>query len=268
MGNSSLLYWKTISRFHIVEPEFALQSRLRLNRKLESSLFKMQMENPSMSILNAFKLFSLGLHLVAGPFLPSEVLFESIESKTSNGGPVFNKISLEQTDTHDVWTMKQSHHGKHAKNWDLIQIKVHTKNKTATYHQLDKEGKEIEFKTSCFRCHAGGPRYIRPKAGLSFTQKLQVQKWNWLIKSYGDIKNSESKAIAVRKVPFNESKTDHPITIKSCTHCHYQGGPRAPLTSAHKLTIKHLIKTKQMPPWPYKMTKKDQKALKRFIYGF
>jgi hypothetical protein len=225
-----------------------------------------------MSILSVFKILSMSLSLLTGSHLPNQVFFESLESKTEKQEPIYNKISLIQEENRDIWKMKQSHHGPEAKEWDTIQIIVDKSSKPykASYHQLNEKGEEIEYRTSCFRCHSGGPRYIRPKSKLSFKEKLQVQKWNWLIKSYGDVETIQAKETFVRQVPLKEKEQEHQYSLnsKACLSCHYKGGPRAPLSIAQRGTIKHLVKTGAMPPWPYKLTAKEKAEVKQFIYQF
>ncbi|MFT6067943.1 MAG: hypothetical protein ACJAT2_002566 [Bacteriovoracaceae bacterium] len=219
-----------------------------------------------MSILIVFKLLSYLLFFVEG-----EVLFESIESKTVAGGAVFNKVRLIQGPKKDIWLMKQSHHGKKSAKWDQVSIVV-DKSFTpykASFHQLDSKGIETEYKTSCFRCHPGGPRAIREKDKLSIKNKLIITKWNLLIKSYGEVRNIENNPFE-RKVPLIERPENAKIKLDlvSCQNCHGEGKQRAALTKSQALTIKHLVKTKQMPPWPFKLSLKEKAKLNRFIYGF
>lgn len=219
-----------------------------------------------MSILIVFRLLSCLLF-----FLEGEVLFESIESKTATGKPVFNKVRLIQEKSKDIWLMRQSHHGVHSKKWDQVKIIV-DKSFTpfkASFHQLDSKGIETEYKASCFRCHPGGPRLIREKSKLKLKDKLIVLKWNLLIKSYGEVRNIENNPFK-REVSFIENLTHSKLklNIKSCNHCHGLGKSRAPLTASQIPTIKHLVKTKQMPPWPFKLDSSEKALLNKFIYGF
>ncbi len=219
-----------------------------------------------MSILIVFRLLSLLLFFVEG-----EVLFESIESKTVSGEPVFNKVQLIQEEKRDIWLMKQSHHGKNSKKWDQVSIVV-DKSFTpfkASFHQLDSKGVETEYKTSCFRCHPGGPRIIREKNKLNLKNKLLITKWNLLIKSYGEVKNIENNPFK-RKIPLieNSKLSKIKLDLVSCNNCHGEGKHRAALTKSQVLTIKHLVKTKQMPPWPFKLSSTERSKLNKFIYGF
>lgn len=220
-----------------------------------------------MNILTAYKLLYLLLSVIGGGILKQSVTFESMESKTAKGQPVFNTISFVKKDNIDIWKMDQSHHGIHAKDWDHIEI--HVKDNQVSYHQI-KDNREIEYKADCLRCHVSGPRMIRPKVkshilSLKFEDKMTIFAWNLLIKSYGDLKVSHN-------APFKREKplivSHEKINVKSCSSCHYKGGPRSELTFEHKGTIKFLLNSKQMPPWPYKITKADKKELQKIIYGF
>lgn len=226
-----------------------------------------------MSILPVYSLLSILLSLAGGFLAPHSVLFQSIESKTEHGEVVFNRISLIKRDNQDIWTMKQSHKGKLSKDWDHIQIIVDktTRPFTATFAQFDSKGNEVEYRTSCFRCHSGGPRAIRAEAGLSFSEKIKIEEWNALIKSYGEVVNVETELPdQIRGTRLSTKPLDQyeSLELKACFSCHRKGGVRAPLTAEHRLTIKHLVKTKQMPPWPHQLSGVDKNEVKRFIYGF
>jgi hypothetical protein len=228
-----------------------------------------------MSILLVFKILFYLLEFLGGSFFSQAVVFESLESKTEKGKVVFNKITLESSTKRDIWNMRQSHHGYHSDEWDSVRLIVHkdTTPFSASYHQL-KNGVEVEYLTSCFRCHSGGPRLIRPNyeskvKSLSIIDKVTVLKWNLLIKSYGEVKvkknNPFKRKIALVKDKENANKI---LRVNSCHKCHYEGGERAVLTKENINTIKFLINERSMPPWPYIITKKDKNKINKFIYGF
>ncbi len=206
-----------------------------------------------MIIIHVYKFLALLLS-----FFDGSIVFESLESKTEKQKPVFNKIYLEQTYKRDTWTMFQSHSGIKAQKWDKIQIIV-DKTKSpyfATYKQLEGN-EEVAFKADCFRCHSNGPRLIRPnfeKIHFSFKDKLKLARMNSIIKSYGVIKS------AMPKSPI--------IKLKSCNRCHNNSGIRAPITEKNSQTALFLIKNQQMPPWPHKLSKKEEVLIKEFVYGF
>ncbi|OUR93507.1 hypothetical protein A9Q84_18720 [Halobacteriovorax marinus] len=228
-----------------------------------------------MNIINVFNILYSLLSFLGGSTLSEAVLFESLESKTEIGKEVYNVIQLKVGSTKDVWTMKQSHHGVHSKVWDQIKIIVHKEEKPykASYHQLSN-GKEIDYKVSCFRCHSGGPRLVRPNydskmAKLSLEKQLTILKWNLLIKSYGEVQIKGNNSIKRKIELITDIKSfKKELAVNSCSKCHYQGGPRAVLTKANTETMKFLVKNKAMPPWPYELTKKDKKDLNKFIHGF
>jgi hypothetical protein len=213
---------------------------------------------------------------MGGSSLSGPLVFESLESKTFEQKIVFNRIEFKSMKNKDIWLMKQSHHGLKSNDWDDIKIIVHKETKPfkASYHQL-KNNKEIDYKVSCLRCHSSGPRLIRPnlkskKVMLSTRDKIKLLKWNLLIKSYGDVKVLENNSVQ-RKIKLSYTGIkgmNLKLKAKSCSKCHYSGGSRAPITKANKLTMKFLLKHKQMPPWPYEISKADQKEIKKFIYGF
>lgn len=223
-----------------------------------------------MNITLVFNFIFTLLNFLGGP---SPLLFQSLESKTTTGQAVFNEIKLTVTPKKDIWFMKQSHYGRNGHDWDEVMIVVYRDQLPlkASYHQL-KDNREIEYKTSCFRCHSGGPRLIRPdinsrEATLTLKDKLSLIQMNARIKSYGEVliqKNNPFK----REVQFvgNQKKKEQTLQVKSCTNCHYEGGPRALLTKENILTMKFLLKEKQMPPWPHTLSPSDKKELQKFIY--
>jgi hypothetical protein len=225
------------------------------------------------NILIVFKYLSVLLSV----FFNTEgsILIESIESKTDDKQAIFNKISFQQINNQDIWKMKQSHGGFHSKDWDEVKIIVDKSSFpfSASYHQL-KDGVEIEYRTSCFRCHSGGPRFIRPnyesnQASLSIKEKAIILKWNLLIKSYGEVKVKENSPFKRKIKLIKNTELAHKVLkLESCKDCHFDGGPRSKLTMSNLQTAKFLIKSKAMPPWPYSLNKKDLNIINEFIYGF
>ncbi len=203
------------------------------------------------------------------------MVFESNESKTPEGGIVFNEITFSSSEKIDIWRMKQSHHGLSAQKWDYIEIRV-DKNEhpyRATFHQLNENAEEIEYRASCIRCHSGGPRLIRPNlnsvdATLSLGDRIAIAKWNAVIKSYGHVINHETKGIkrevALHSLPKHKREL---LNVKTCTTCHSENSIRAPLTNEQIVTIKHLVDQGEMPPWPYKLSPMERRELNQFIFG-
>jgi mono/diheme cytochrome c family protein len=225
-----------------------------------------------MNTLIVFSFLSTLLGLLGGSSSSQPVLFKSAESKTQDGNAVFNKISFNQKNGLDIWEMQQSHYGSTAGSdkWDNIRIVVNTTTKpyTASFHQL-RNGQEVEYSANCMRCHSGGPRLIRPVPEQQFNlrEKIKIAYWNNKIKSYGEVNFKVNSKIKVRKLKLKNPMSYRKITTKTCIQCHNKGGPRAELTSFQKGSILYLVKSKQMPPWPYKLSKTDKAHLLKEIYS-
>lgn len=205
------------------------------------------------------------------------VTIESIESQTNDFNKVFNRIKFSSTKNLDSWQMKQSHDGIHALRWDELEIKI-DKSKTpyeVSYHQY-KDGKESEYRASCYLCHANGPRLIRPNfdskfAPLDLKARLDIQAMNLRIKTYPRMKTVLNDKVK-RVVPLKyEGKLENgTLTVRTCSFCHNSNTfwGRGELKRQHVTTAEHLIKTKQMPPWPFKLDKKEEEQLDLYFRGF
>ncbi len=212
----------------------------------------------------------------------NEVTIESIESKTANGHEVFNKIIYLPSPDQDVWLMAQSHDGIHhpIEKWDQIKIVVNKKVEPleVSYHQMSG-GKEVELKASCYTCHANGPRVIRPnyeskQVTYSLQDRVSIAMMNLKIKMYGKtvINNDNFRLHGNwRKVPlkFFGPEDTEPLKIKTCMLCHKADGffAHGVLQRQHLGTIAHMTKTKQMPPWPFKLNQEEKKKLDKFVRG-
>ncbi len=220
----------------------------------------------------------------------TEVKFQSVESKTSMGQPVYNSIKLISDDSKDIWMMNQSHFGQNPakENMDRIAIIIDTsKNpKIAEYFQLpageliwsdDLKLKKIEYKVSCFSCHANGPRAVRPdyeNFQVSQLDRLKIKYWNYKIAGYGRIIEESTQAAEdqVLKVPFrNRTNLDNQkLNLKTCTKCHNENDSRGRgfLTRQNLVTITFLIDQKIMPPQGSELSNDEKNKLSRFIKGF
>lgn len=145
-----------------------------------------------------------------------EVTFESAESRTPSGGPVFNRVRyiadglLESGPAGGLWLLTQSHSGRNALDTDAadhLSIHVESKppsqnhstpgNRTARFAQWHaplssspKENrsnhnvtKEVDYTVPCGLCHANGPRLIRPRqdskeAPVSWRGRLMIAALN------------------------------------------------------------------------------------------
>lgn len=230
-----------------------------------------------MLVTQTIKISFLWALLLLGASCSDQVItVESIESKTIDGGSVFNKIWLEREDQKDIWLMKQSHKGVNAghEDWDELKIVV-DKSKTpfkVSFEQF-KEGRPAEFRASCFLCHSNGPRAIRANmqsksAPLSVSNKLTILLYNFRMKTYGPVETVDLKNGKV-SLKYSEPFEVEQLKVKTCLHCHNSDGifSRGPLLRQHSETIRHLVDSGQMPPWPYKLSKAERKELNLFLSG-
>lgn len=219
-----------------------------------------------------------------------EVLIESQESKTSLGGPVFNKIKSIQLGDKDVWMMNQTHHGSHAgeKAWDRLGIVVDKTQspKIARFYQLESgplewsEGlTEKPFKVSCFMCHNNGPRVIRPYYdspldSTSLKDRLKISYWNLRVKLYGRVVASphhdDWDKSQLPPFRFRSSYENEPLQVATCVKCHKESGflARGALSRQQTPTIKFMLESGQMPPLGFRMSAQEKQELESFLDGF
>lgn len=211
------------------------------------------------------------------------IQFESLESKTAELKPVFNRIAFQQRGSKDIWLMQQSHQGiqKIHNEWDRIAIIIDkAKNPVvAVFYQmlpgeLQWTGREtsIDYKASCFMCHNNGPRAIRPNYAsalvpLSFVDRIRIQWWNFRIKSYGRVAAVSTKS----QVPFRNSGKVATATLatKTCVLCHKDSGlfARGTLQRQHFMSIRFMVQNGFMPPLGIPLADREKKEIERFIEG-
>ncbi len=218
------------------------------------------------------------------------VLIQSIESKTIEGGPVFNEIAFFSESTQDIWMMNQSHHGMEAEkvSWDRLAILIDKKSypKKVSFLQLppgdlvwdeNLKNQKIDFKVSCFMCHSNGPRAIRAnyeEYKTPLLAKFKIALWNLRIKTYGLLEESEEHLLLDQDlaVPFRHrlSADNLELQVKSCTKCHNgedEWFSRNKLTSQNIMTIQFMVENELMPPPGHSVSEKDRKELEKFMRG-
>lgn len=227
-------------------------------------------------------IFILGLGIVPGLifFSKAPVAFESFESKTASGQPVFNRIRFIAGWKQDIWLMQQSHQGFHNNfgAWDKLAIVVDkTKSPAeAKFYQLPEtsdlnfENKPQAYKARCFACHANGPRAVRGKwdsaaVAPSLWGRLQVFAWNVRVKTYGHVDSLPAGELSGGS-PFKAGLPifSRPLGLKTCEQCHSPSGIRTGLKLEHAATAKHLVESGAMPPFPFKATDEEIQALRNF----
>ena len=147
--------------------------------------------------------------------LPSAT-FVSAESQPAKGDAVTNRIQFDQVNGFDIWRMRQQSSGEsgsspHAyTNWSYIGIVVEhaddqtTANRSNIAYYFEWEPKpvqkgqlprQIALRVDCTRCHASGPRLIRPKGSDS----ALIRAWNTRIEAYGVVNLVQGH---VKKTPY------------------------------------------------------------------
>lgn len=205
-------------------------------------------------------------------FAHRPVTFQSLESVTESGAPVFNQVQFLPGTTKDIWIMRQSHSGPDTKknSWDRLAIVVDKNSHNAKFYQL-KSGElaadldqAVPLKARCYACHSNGPRAVRPTSGLGLADWLTVAVMNLRIKSYGRLQ-SEAGVDLAGGVHFKSplGLLQSPLNLSSCTKCHSETGIRAALTFEHLGTIKFLTQKGQMPPFPFQLSEAERAQIER-----
>jgi hypothetical protein len=213
------------------------------------------------------------------------ILFESEESKTLSGGPVFNEIKWFKQGSKDIWMMKQAHHGLDS-NWDRLAIIVENSFSPAkvAFYQLEPgelswtgNEKIVGYKVPCFICHSNGPRAIRPNVNsiekpIRLKDKVKIILWNLKIKSYGKLNeyDDQKQYDKTHSPPFRQRGLYERLQVKTCTNCHKEKGlmARGFLTRQHKATIKHMLDKGHMPPRGISLREEEKVELDLFLNGF
>lgn len=220
-----------------------------------------------------------------------EVFLESKESKTINGGPVFNKIKWYQFKDKDVWMMNQSHHGSlgvGSNSWDRLAIVVDKTQspKRARFYQFEPgplkwrdDLVEKPSKVSCFMCHNNGPRNIRPNYDsifnpTSFKDRFKISYWNLRMKLYGrvlaDSWHDEKDQSIIPPFRFRSPYENEHLKVATCVKCHQDSGflARGFLNRQQVPTIKFMLESGQMPPAGFWLSNQEKQELEMFLEGF
>ncbi len=229
--------------------------------------------------------------------LNEPLLFASEESVGPHGEAIFNEVAWQQQGRFDIWRMKQSHNGLHAKPqaWDQLAIIVDRENKTVSYHQLVADSTtalltappdslhpwpQKDYRVSCYSCHANGPRHLRPnwnssELSLGWQSKLKVNWLNQKMQRYGRLKIIEHSPFTQsierqRPLALTDPFASQPLLVKICQQCHSESGdrPRGPLQRQHLYTIQFMLKNKYMPPKGHSLSAQEKSQLENFMAGF
>jgi hypothetical protein len=232
----------------------------------------------------------LGLLIVSLVFLfnvdEQEITIQSLESRTTEEQPVYNKIKFIKSGAKNIWMMNQSHAGLTTDlgKWERLAIVV--ENNKASFYQFeagplewneDLLKKQVSYRVSCFMCHNNGPRAIRPdqqNMKISVYDQAKIFFWNLKIKSYGRIHENEEMSLADqnRETPFKHRQglENETLSVKICLHCHKEEGflARGRLTRQQAGTIEFLVKNKIMPPTGFSLSQEEQNQINDFVAGF
>lgn len=232
-----------------------------------------------------------GLLLGAGALTLSQdtspILIESRESKTIQGGPVFNRIRKISQNGKTIWMMQQSHDGVNAppEKWERLAIVLDHKTKTAEYFQLEHgpldwnpNAKQEPLRVACGLCHSNGPRAVRPnfdsaEAKISLKDQLRIFAWNLGTKLNGRIEESPLEKIkdATQRLGRNPFKyrgelENQPLQVKTCTHCHTESGflARGTLTKQNFMAIRFMVESGSMPPPGFSLPAAEKAQILQF----
>ncbi len=212
----------------------------------------------------------------------TEILIQSLESRTDLNTPVYNKIKYIQAGAKEVWMMNQSHFGLAAEfeKWERIAIVV--ENKEVNFYQIkpgplewsdDLINQQVAYRATCFMCHTNGPRVIRPdfeNYKISWQDRIKIFFMNKKIKSYGRLTESKEMLMAdqTREVPFKHKSVldNQQLNIKTCVQCHNEK-MRGSLTRQNSGVIEFMVKNKLMPPRGRDLSSKESKQIEYFVQG-
>lgn len=191
--------------------------------------------------------------------LPS-VQFESAESSTLSKEPVVNRIHLMPGARFDLWLMRQRQGGKDGwdpSRWSYVAIVVDKRPADAGvpeayYLEFAPEPvasgalpRPIAPRVACYRCHANGPRAVRPMPStivptLSREALARIAAWNASVAEAGVMRNHLTEAGDAAKV-YKSKAAMVTVTTPKCRQCHDPvSGIRAELRRLHAGSISFL----------------------------
>jgi hypothetical protein len=220
----------------------------------------------------------------------SPVLLQSLESRTRDGGPVFNRIAWFPGWKQDVWVMQQSHAGLSPAphSWDRLAIVVDKTQtpKIARFYQLepgrlawDPQAKPLPFRATCFMCHSNGPRAIRPDlspaasaVSIGLRDRLRLALWNARVKTYGrvltDSQEVQAMAGAITPLRYPGPFENEKLPAATCRTCHNEAfWGRGSLTRQNFMSIGFMVEKGFMPPPGFRLPETEKDEILRFVRG-
>jgi hypothetical protein len=207
------------------------------------------------------------------------ISFESLESKTQTGAPIFNQVKFVPGWKRDVWLMRQSQHGydPDLSKWDRLAIVVDKTQRPyrADFYQftpgrklvLAEPAEAAPYKARCYACHANGPRAIRPefsslKLRPGIMDRFAFAAMNLRVETYGRVLSFPGQNFP-GGAPFRSSMPifSRPLDMKTCLKCHSEHGIRRPLKLEHIGTARFLVNRGLMPPFPFRASPEEIERL-------
>lgn len=232
------------------------------------------------SILGTLCLLAGGGSLLG--FDKDPIVFESLESKTIQNGPVFNRVAWFPGWARDVWMMQQSHKGLAPPfhEWDRLAIVIDktTFPRSAIFYQIepgalkwDPNAPMKPLHVQCFMCHSNGPRALRPQLeskdiALSAWDQARVILWNLRIKTYGRIESTADGDPL--RFKFTGAFENEKLHVQTCAKCHNDSfWGRGSLTRQNFLAIDFMVSRHFMPPPGFALKAGERERISAFTRG-
>jgi hypothetical protein len=204
------------------------------------------------------------------------ILIRSLESRSSSGGPVYNRIRYLPGLRRDLWFMQQSHDrlDRPLQQWDRVAISVDHLTSKASFIQyqpgdFESALKPAPLRASCLGCHPGGPRVIRPAdPGLGAWDRMRLFFWNFRISCYGRLASQAASDAITQPVAFRPHSDHARLPIRVCLDCHNDSPwGRGALSRENAAAIDFMTANGLMPPTGLPFSAQDRKAIWRFTRG-
>ena len=208
----------------------------------------------ALAALRSLDLSEEGLRAVAS------VTFASAESSTMSPEPILNRVQHLPLPGLDLWLMRQrqsAREGADEAHWSYVAILVDEEPQDGgrpTAYDLELAPRPVAKgalpqpippRVACYRCHANGPRAVRPMRGatlppLDSGALALVRAWNASIERAGVVRNhltDVGAAAAVYALPA----AMEPLPLAKCKQCHDPAtGVRSELRRLHGGSVSFL----------------------------
>ncbi|MCX6129421.1 MAG: YceI family protein [Proteobacteria bacterium] len=185
--------------------------------------------------------------------------FQSAESSWASGAPIMNQVSFHAGSRIDIWLLRQRQspdQGHNPQHWPFFAIVVDHQTTAKIAYFLEFAARPvpsgtlpdpISLSVSCSRCHANGPRRIRPEASslvpaFAAADLQRLQSWNKHIERDGPISQVE-KSEPSKLSPELQQRRQEVLPFPFCSECHKkESGIRSELRREHSQSIDFLLK--------------------------